>query len=172
MNLIRILVLSVVLATSAHAKYVPTPEMAMSFNMDRDTTKWVPQFMDGDKSGIIFELVPEGESIDAWKEMVAQQIAFTKVSLRRYVDEWKAGLLKADSNIDMEEHQMVDGSIIVTYSSSSSQEASIRRFIKAKDGIYMLAYHVRPSLRDESRWAIWREIVGRASLVPNPQKRR
>lgn len=172
MNLLRIAALCVALVTSLHAKYVPTPEMAMSFNMQVDPTKWVPQFMDGDKSGIIFELVPAGESIEAWKEMVAQQIIFTKVPLRKFVDAWKAGLLASDPKIELTEEQSEDGSILASYVSVSGQEASLRRFIKAKDGIYMLAYHVRPSLKTDERWALWREIVTTASLVPNPEKKR
>jgi len=54
----------------------------------------------------------------------------------------------------------------------AAHEMSLRRFIKAKDGIYMLAYHVRPSLKDEKRIATWREIVTGASLVTNPERQK
>ena len=173
MKIIRFLILGLALLVSAHAKYVPTPEMAMRFAMAKDdTTTWVPQFMDGNASGIIFEFVPEGQSIKAWREMVAQQIAFTKISLRAHVDEWKAMLQRADPKIEIAEEAMSDGSLLVTYTSLAAQEMSMRRFIKAKDGIYMLAYHVRPSLKEEQRVAKWREILTDASLIPNPEKRK
>lgn len=168
----RLLILSLALVTVAYAKYVPTPEMAMSFAMNKDTTRWVAQFMDGNAGGIIFELVPEGQSINGWHEMVAQQIAFTKEPLRKHVDEWKAMLLRADPEIEISEQVLKDGSILVTYTSMAAHEMGIRRFIKAKDGVYMLAYHVRPSLRDEKRVAIWRGIVTEASLVPNPERQK
>ena len=144
----------------------------MGFAMNKDPQKWMPQFMDGDKTGIIFEFVPEGQKIDSWKEMVAQQIAFTKVSLRKHVDDWKAMLLRADPKIEIKEEQKEDGSILVTYTSLAAQEMSMRRFIKAKDGVYMIAYHVRPALKDEARVKIWLEIITAANLVPNPQKKK
>ncbi len=169
---IRFLMLAITLASSLYAKQVPTPEMAMSFAMNKDTVKWVPQFMDGNEAGIIFELVPEGQSIDAWKEMVAQQIVFTKLPLPKFVEAWKAGLVRSDPKIEFNVEKRDDGSMLASYVSVSGQEASLRRFIKAKDGIYMLAYHVRPSLKTDERWALWREIVTTASLVPNPEKKR
>lgn len=166
------LILGLTLVATLHAKYVPTPEMAMGFAMNKDPRKWVPQFMDGDKTGIIFEFVPEGQSINAWKEMVAQQIAFTKNSLRKHVDDWKAMLLRADPKIEIKEEQTEDGSILVTYTSLAAQEMSMRRFINAKDGIYMLAYHVRPALKEDDRVQIWLDILTAANLVPNPEKKR
>lgn len=172
MKTLRFLFLSFALVATLHAKYVPTPEMAMGFAMDKDPQKWVPQFMDGDKTGIIFEFVPAGQSINSWKEMVAQQIAFTKVSLRKHVDDWKAMLVKADPKIEIKEEQREDGSILVTYTSLTAEEMSMRRFIKAKDGVYMIAYHVRPALKDDARVKIWLEIITAANLVPNPEKRK
>lgn len=172
MKALRILILGLALVATLHAKYVPTPEMAMSFAMNKDSKKWVPQFMDGNASGIIFEFVPEGQSINAWKEMVAQQIAFTKNSLRKHVDEWKAMLLRADPKIEIKEEQKDDGSILVTYTSLAAQEMSMRRFIKAKDGVYMLAYHVRPTLKEDDRVKIWLDILNAANLIPNPEKKR
>lgn len=172
MKLLRLLVLSVSFVVTLHANYVPTPDMAMSFAMDKDPTKWVAQFMDGSKKGIIFELVPQGESIESWNEMVAQQIAFTKASLRKHVDEWKAMLVRADPAIEMKEEKKEDESIVAEYTSLAAKETSVRRFIKAKDGIYMLAYHVRPARKEEARLQIWREIVAGASLIPNPEKKR
>lgn len=172
MKVLHILVLGLAMVATLHAKYVPTPEMAMEFMMTKDPKKWVPQFMDGDKTGIIFEFVPAGQTINAWKEMVAQQIAFTKAPLRRHVDDWKTMLRRADPMIEIKEESQEDGSILVTYTSLVAQEIGLRRFIKAKDGVYMLAYHVRPALKEADRVQIWREIILAANLVPNPEKRR
>ena len=172
MKTLRFLFLSIALMAALHAKHVPTPEMAMGFAINKDPQKWVPQFMDGNKSGIIFEFVPDGQSINSWNEMVAQQIAFTKESLRKHVDDWKAMLLKADPKIEIKEEQSEDGSILVTYTSLAAKEMSMRRFIKAKDGVYMIAYHVRPALKDDARIKIWLEIITTANLVPNPEKRK
>ena len=116
------------------------------------------------------EFVPQGGSIKKWKEMAAQQIAFTKESLRKYVDTWKTMLLKADAKVDFKEETMTDGSILVTYTSPSADETSMRRFIKGKDGVYMLAYHVRPELKKDETFKIWEDIIRTANLIPNPEK--
>lgn len=157
---------------SAQTKYVPTPEMAMSWDMGKDGRKWVPQYQNGDAQRMICELVPEGQAIDAWKEMGAQQIEFTPKPLREYFDVWKALLLQSDPKIKITEETMEDGSILATYISYVADEASIRRFFKANDGIYMLAYHVRPGLRTDAVWKLWRNVIADANLIPNPEKRK
>ncbi len=149
---------------------VPTPEMSMSFAISKDPCKWSLQFTDGDRTWIVCELVPEGQIIEDWKEMVAQQIAFTKNSIGKHVKEWKALLRHADPQIEIKEERNEDGSILVTYTSLEAREMSMRRFIQAKDGVYMLAYNVRPALKNEDRVKLWLEILKGAHLVPNPEK--
>ena len=151
---------------------IPTPDSAMAFHMEKDPRKWTPQYQNGSKTGFIMEFVPEGDSIKTWKEMAAQQIAFTKDPLRKYVDTWKSMLRKADAKVECKEETMTDGSIFVTYTSASADETCMRRFIKGKDGIYMLAYHVRPQLKKEETLKIWDDIIRTANLIPNPQKKR
>ena len=144
----------------------------MAFHMEKDPRKWTPRSQNASKTGFIMEFVPEGDSIKKWKEMAAQQIAFTKDSLRKYVVTWKGMLLKADAKVDFKEETMADGSIFVTYTSASADEMSMRRFIKGKDGVYMLAYHVRPKLKKEETLKIWDDIIRTAHLIPNPMKKR
>jgi hypothetical protein len=163
--------LCLVFVTSLQAG-IPTPDSAMAFHMDKDPRRWTPQYQNGTRSGFIMEFVPEGDSIKKWKEMAAQQIAFTKASLRNYVDTWKGMLLKADANVDLKEERMADGSIFVTYTSPSSDETSMRRFIKGKDGVYMLAYHVRPNMKKDETFRIWDDIIRTANLIPNPEKKK
>jgi hypothetical protein len=151
---------------------IPTPDSAMAFHMEKDSRKWTPQYQNGSKSGFIMEFVPEGDSIKKWKEMAAQQIAFTKESLRKYVDIWKDMLLKADAKADLKEETIADGSIIVTYTSPKADETSMRRFIKGSDGVYMLAYYVRPKLKKDETFKIWADIIRAASLIPNPEKKK
>lgn len=144
----------------------------MSWNMGKDTRKWIPQFQDGNAQKIIFELVPAGQTINAWKEMVAQQIDFTKITLREHFNGWKAMLLRADPKISITEEKMDDGSVLAIYVSEAGNEMSIRRFIKAGDGVYMVAYHVRPKLKTDPIWNLWHDIIATASLVPNPEKKK
>jgi hypothetical protein len=151
---------------------IPTPDSAMTFHIEKDSRKWVIQYEDGNKKGFITDFVTEADSIKTWKEMAAHQIVFTKESLREYVDTWKKMLLKADGNVTVQEEAAAGDSILVTYTSTAWDESSMRRFIKGKDGVYMLAYHVRPKLKNEETFKIWEEIVRGAELIPNPEKKR
>lgn len=171
MKILSAFLLGCVLMVTAQAKFVPTPDMAMSWDMGKDSRKWTPQFQDGNAQLIIFELVPAGQTIAAWKEMVAQQIDFTKIPLDEHFGGWKAMLLRADPRIKITEEKLGDGSILATYVSEAADEMSVRRFIKASDGVYMLAYHVRPKLKTDVIWDLWRGIVTSAHLIPNPEKK-
>jgi len=151
---------------------IPTPDSALKFHIEKDPRKWVVQHKDGSKAGFLMELVPAGDTIKAWKEMAAHQIVFTKKSLRKHADTFKELLLKADPKSEVAEETLKDGSILLTYTAKSADETSVRRFIKGKDGIYMLAYHVRPKIKNEENWRIWSEIVRAAELFPNPEKKK
>src|SRR5436190_5023191 len=170
MKRIPTFLLCLAFGASLQAAAIPTPDSAMAFRMEKDPRKWTAQYQNGNKGGFIMEFVPEGDSVKNWKEMAAQQIAFSKEPLRTYVDTWKEMLLKADPKVDIKEETMADGSVFVTYTSSSADEMSMRRFIKGDDGIYMLAYHVRPKLKKEETIKIWDDIIRSAKLVSNPEK--
>jgi hypothetical protein len=144
----------------------------MRFHLERDPRKWMVDNKTANKAGFLMELVPKGDSIKMWKEMSAHQVVFTKVSLRKYVDTWKEMLVKADPQVDLKEEATADGSLIVTYTSLAANETSMRRFIKGSDGVYMLAYHVRPKLIQPKAFAIWGDIIRTASLMPNPEKKK
>ncbi len=101
--------------------------------------------------------------------MVAQQVTFTNLPLRQYVDGWKAAMQGKDAQIQITESSLADGSLVVEYTSLPFQETAIRRFIQCSDGIYALAYHVRPQLRDEGKYKIWLHIIDTASVIPNPK---
>lgn len=144
----------------------------MKWSAKLDPRPWEAQHTNGNRDGFIMEFVVKGDSINSWKEMFAQQISFTRATTRQFADAFKRGLVRSDPNIEMQETANLDGSITLSYTSISADETSIRRFIKGTDGIYMLAYHVRPKLKDGGLWQTWRAIVDEASLVPNPAKRR
>src|ERR1017187_2157636 len=115
------------------------------------------------KQAQVAVFVPKGDSVEAWKEMVSMQVAITQESLRSYVDTWKAALPKADSKIDIKEEAIGDDSIIVTY--TSADQTRIQRFIKGKDGVYMLAYQVRPKFKKDEIFKIWDIIIRTATLI-------
>jgi len=160
------------ISISCLAAYVPTPEMAMALPTAKDSIKWVPQHMDGNETGIIFELVPEGQSIKKWKEMVAQQITFSKGSLTTHVSKWKAMVRKGDPNVQIKREKKDGNSILIIYRSNSFNEFCVRKFIHAKDGVYAIAYHVRLDCLEEDRVKMWIKLIENVELIPNPEKNR
>lgn len=157
-------------ATFAHANYVPTPDMAMSIPFADDTTRWAMQGMDGNRNKILAEFTPEGQSIEAWKEMLSQEITFTKKKLEKHLVAWKVMITQADPDVIISEVQKTKDQAIYTYRSTAFNEFSIRIFMKARDGIYAQAYHIRLSEPNEDRIKLWKELILKTTLVPNPQK--
>jgi hypothetical protein len=150
--------------------YIPTPDSAIGFNMDKDSRIWGMQYSTANSGGFTSELVPQGETIKAWKEMVQIQTVFSPMPLRQFVDGWKKLMLQADPLVTINEESMADGSILVSYTSVFADETSVRKFIKGSDGIYMIAYHVRPKLKNDDKFNIWSDIIRSAHLGPNPEK--
>lgn len=169
----KIVTLALIFATTiSYANYVPTPEMAMSLGFEDDNSvQWSMQSLNGNSKKILAEFTPAGQPIASWIEMVAQEITFTKNSLSKHVSSWKQMVTTADPAIQIEEKENEDGSITIIYRSKAFNEFSIRRFIKAKDGVYALAYHMRLNQLDDARVAIWEGIISKAHLVKNPEKR-
>lgn len=152
-------------------KYVPTPDMAVSISFGDDDTEWSMQSMDGNSKKIIAEFTPKGQQIQSWTEMVAQEITFTKKKISKHLKGWKEMVSKADPNIEIKETLSEDGSVTVIYKSKAFNEYSIRKFMKAKDGIYALAYHIRLNQFNEERANTWKAIIAKSNLIENPQKR-
>jgi hypothetical protein len=150
---------------TSQSNFVPTPQMSIGMDLNMDSVKWVMANTDGNRTGIIFEMVPDGQRIDAWLEMVSNQIVFTQVSLDDYVATFSAMLKKVDPNVSMETKTLTDGSMIITYSSPKADEFSIRRFFKASDGIYMFAYHARVTSKDNTRVLLWEQIILKAYFI-------
>ena len=172
MKTVSALVLSLICSASLQAEIIPTPDSAISFAINKDSRKWQPQYQNGNSTRIILELVPRGDSIEKWKELVAVQIDFARAPLRLFVDTWKDLLLKADPKVELKEETAKDGSILVTYKSPAADEFSQRRFMKGSDAVYMLAYHVRPNFKNEATFKTWSGIIASANLVPNPEKKK
>ncbi|MEO8207142.1 MAG: hypothetical protein ABI615_13255 [Chthoniobacterales bacterium] len=153
------------------AESVPTPDQAMGFAMLDDSRPWVQAYTNGNSQGCIMEFVVKGDNVEKWKELLVQQILFTKMPLKDYVAAWMAGMKKADPNIKMKEESSSDKSALVAYTSLTASEQGYRRFIQGTDGIYALAYTVRPQLAKPNILALWKKILLGAALQPNPEKR-
>lgn len=133
-------------------------DSAIQFSVAKDTRKWMPSHTGG-------KMFLEGDSSKSWKEMVSVEFTDTNVSLRKYVDVWKDELLKTDSRTDIKEEAVGNDSIIVT--GTSADQTRIHKFIKGKDGIYMVAYQVRSQFKKDELFRIWESIVRNASLIPS-----
>lgn len=159
------------LTSIAYAKYVPTPDMAMTIPFGEDSeTQWEMKFMDGNRKKIIVEFTPKGQTIEAWREMLAQEVTFTKKSLEKHLDGWKKMIRSADPNIEIKEEKKEENLSIYTYRSELFNEFSIRIFIKASDGVYAQAYHIRLDQPNKERIELWSSLIPKSSLMPNPHK--
>ncbi len=150
------------------AQPIPTPQMAISWSMKGDPRQWAPQGVKRSPAGFLLQFVPAGDSIAAWNEMIAQQIVFGAPALPVFVKAWKTGLLKADPKTELTETTNPDGSVWLTSTSLANDAICQRRFIQGPDGIYMLAYFVRPRLKNDDTFKAWSEIIGAATLIPSP----
>lgn len=139
-------------------------DFSISFNLAKDPRKWTHQTR-LDKDGSLKFLLP-GESSGTWKEMVSFQVSPTNAPLRDYVGSWKVALLRIDSETRINEETVGDDSMVINYTSQSMDDTCIQRFIKAKDGIYMLSYHVHPKLKTGEAFKIWDDIIRTATLTP------
>ncbi len=156
---------------SASAQGVPTPDMKTALPINRDSqVKWVSAHSKGNETHIIVELVPEGQSLKAWKEMLANQITFTRDNLKRHVDDWKTRVRKADPKVEIEGLNISNSSITVIYRTKQMDEYSVRKFLRGTDGIYVIAYHNRLSRFNRERADLWISILKDARLVPKPPK--
>ncbi|MEO6054459.1 MAG: hypothetical protein ABIP97_10630 [Chthoniobacterales bacterium] len=153
------------------AQAVPAPNEAMSFALMDDSRPWQEAYTNGTKDGCIMEFVIKGDNVEQWKELVAQQIIFTNMPLKDYIVAWKAAMKKSDPNIEMKQEVSTATSALITYKSLAASEQGVRRFIQGTDGIYSLAYTVRPNLAKPATLALWKKIALGATLVPNPEKR-
>ena len=147
---------------------VPTPLKSLSIDFDKDDVKWDLQHRAGNAQKIIAEFTPKGQKIRAWKEMVAHEITFTKDSLKEHYDKWKKMVKGADPKIVLKEATSTDENIVVIYQSIAFNEYAIRRFIKAPDGIYALAYHTRLNTYNKDRVLLWTKIIPASKLAANP----
>jgi hypothetical protein len=150
--------------------FTASVQAGIQFHMGKDPLKWEPvrpqtRFEDN----IFEELVPKGDNVNAWKELVTLQSPSTGLSLRKYVDNWEIMLRKGDSRIKIKEEVLGDCSIVVTYTSASKNEISVRRFMDDNHRLYILAYHVRPKFEKNERLRIWSDIIRTATVFPDPR---
>jgi len=139
--------------------------------MGNDSMKWKIDHLDRSPSGFIAEFVPEGQTIQAWDQMVAQQITFTNANLSEHIKQWKNMITTGDPDVIVSQETSNFSSITFSYKSQKFNEYSLRKFTKGSDGIYALAYHVRLNQIDPKRVNLWTEIISDSDLVRNPEKR-
>ena len=164
--------IAIAFAVPVQAQRLPTPEMAISFALDKDARQWTPSPPEGSETVITQEWVPKGDSIDFWKEMFDHKIILTKVSLREHLDRWKSLLIRVDPKAEIKEEKNPDGTLTVTYTALAGDEMGISRYFSGNDGIYIFSYRVRPKLKTEERMKTWRSILSSAKLVPNPLRKK
>lgn len=166
MKHIPVLLLTLLLGvTAAIAREAPSPAASIQFELQQDARTWIPAHSKADKQGLVQDFVPEGHELKSWEEMLTRQVLFTKVPLRKFVNNWHRMLIRADRKHRYAETTDENGAIIAEYQVPSAKETGIRKFIQGPDGIYMLAYQVRPTSLDDDNYKTWKQIITTATLV-------
>ncbi len=169
---LALLVLTVVVitacGTTATKENIPTPDQAVNFSLIDPSREWEVQTLEGTAQGFLMELVPKGERVESWNEMLAQDIVFSSQALPAFAEGWLMKLFTADPEAASEKQMLNDGAILIIYQSDVANEFGIRKFMQGTDGIYMFAYHSRPVDYDELTIARWKKAVTDAVLVDNP----
>jgi hypothetical protein len=146
---------------------VPTPQMAMGLDMGRDTTEWrLAGTPEGSRVSILSEMIPVGDSVESWEEMVTSIVVFGQ-GLDIYCDNWTKSLEEAGAKIT-ENTTLPDGSRWVRYNASG--ENGSWRFIQGPDAIYGISYQTRPHWEEPERLELWESILKTAHLGRNPVK--
>lgn len=165
------LLLAILLGAPALAREAPAAAASIQFDLQQDERAWVQAHSDANKGGQLQDFVLVGQSVKSWDEMVTRQVLFTRVPLRRFVDNWRRMLVRADRKNGYEETADASGAIVVEYRVPKAKEMGIRKFMQGPDGIYMLAYQVRPTSLDEGVYETWGRIIAAAVLVEDDEAR-
>jgi len=115
---------------------VPSTKQTIGIDFDRDaSTLWRTVFSGGNERGVIYEMVPEGQTVESWRELLAIQINFTDQSVAEHVAGWRGMVSQGAPDSEVTEETLPDGSVLVVYSSVSFNEYGIRRFFRGEDGV-------------------------------------
>ncbi len=72
-------------------------DFSIGFQLGKDGRKWTTPQMRGE----VEEFVPQGDSLEAWKERVCVQVVITRESMRSYLDSWKRTFPEAGSRLEI-----------------------------------------------------------------------
>lgn len=151
---------------------IPTPRQAIEFNTSSDaSTKWDMGFATGNREMVFSELVHQGESVEKWTELVTVRTVFSgkKATLEERIAAWRKTL---GTSTEVSEEKQTDGTYLVTYSSKAADEFGMYRFIRGEDGFYEIGFALKLSAKKDDRVTLWRDILLRAKLEPNPVLRK
>lgn len=153
--------------------YVPTPDSAVAFHIEKDPRPWQIKYTGARSSGTLCMFGLKGAPAEKPQEVVSQEIVLTQKPLRDFLAPWKTSNLYADPAATISETTLTnDNSILITFTSPIADETLMRRLIPGSDGIYMLTYVTSPNLKKDDTWALWEDIIKTATLIPNPAKKK
>jgi hypothetical protein len=151
---------------SAEARDIPTPKMAVVLpaTQDRDT-KWVIAHTDGNEVSLLMELVPSGQRVESWDQLISNTVCFS-CGMSQFLAEWKEKLESAGARIESSE-VLPDKSVITVY--KSLEENGIWRHMEGPDGIYGISYQTRPATENPERVRMWERLIREVRLDKNPK---
>ncbi len=156
------------ISTVAAASAMRTaPAMVIVFAIDQDPREWAQQPAELTPSGASIKLLPGGQTLDSWTEMVVLETTYTDATPAAFVAGWLTELHGADPQATYSQSVADDGAITLEYASVARREKAIRRFIAGTDGVYTATYKVKQSHFDPAGYDLWRSIIADATLEMN-----
>lgn len=168
-SLLSLLVITTTASNALAANFRPAL-MAVAFNSGEDNRKWVSKVQHRSHAGLLMAMVPEGKSFESPVEIVENQIAFTPATLNNYMKVWLLQQAEADAGFKLIKTTRDQHSVLIIYRLPSQNRLVVRKFMKADDGVYMLAYQVKETAINYAVYSIWLETISTASLIKNPER--
>lgn len=154
----------------ALAANIRPPLMAVAFNSGEDNRKWVSEVRESSHARILMEMVPERKSFESPIEMLENQIEFTPATLNNYMKIWVLQQSQMDNGFKIINAMRDQHSILIIYRLPSQNRVVVRKFMKADDGVYMLAYKVKEDAINYDVYNIWLDTIKTSSLIKNPER--
>lgn len=173
MRLVITLLLLIVISSPANstpATNFRQPQMAVAFSSGDDNRKWTSRMLDRSQARILMEMVPEGTNFKSSVERVENQIVFTPATLNNYMKVWLLLQREADNEFKTVSTIRDPHSMLVIYRLPSQNILAVRKFMKADDGVYMLAYQVKEDAVNYDVYSIWLDNIKTARLIENPER--
>jgi len=140
------------------------PKYSFGIPFPKDGHEWQVSTETDTGQGYIKEMIPAGDQIDDWKELLTQQVLPIPLTPMEFKDRFKDFFLQKEPDSTFEDEVAPDGVLIRTVS-KVGKEISLRKIVSRDGAIYSVSYNIRPKLANAEKLRQWRNIIRNAKLA-------